>query len=238
MLRFLASIRFAVVLIAAIAVMAVLATVFPEANAYESWSFKVVVGLFFINLLLCTVKIIPKFIRTLKRTAADIQEGNPQYQQYALTKGRADDEIVVYCREEKYRTNTIERDGKKFILAKKGVASLFAPHFLHVAILIIIIGAAITTTSVSGGVMAYIGQTSPLPSKVVAAKGYAEAKLEVVDFVTDYDESGKVDNWVTTFNLYVDGEKVVVEGVTRVNFPYKYENLVIRSEERRVWRER
>ena len=74
MLKFLSSLKLAVILIAAIAVMSVLATIFPDANAFSSWSFRFVVIAFFINLGLCTVQLLPKFWKQLHRTAADVTE--------------------------------------------------------------------------------------------------------------------------------------------------------------------
>ena len=74
MLKFLSSLKLAVILIAGIAVMSVLATIFPDANAFGSWSFRLLVIAFFINLGLCTVQLLPKFFGQLKRTAQDVPE--------------------------------------------------------------------------------------------------------------------------------------------------------------------
>lgn len=72
MLKFLSSLKLAVILIAAIAAMSVLATIYPEADAFNSWSFRILVIAFFLNLSLCTMKLLPGFWKQLHRTAADV----------------------------------------------------------------------------------------------------------------------------------------------------------------------
>ncbi len=55
MLKFLSSLKLAVILIAAIAVMSILATIYPDADAFNSWSFRILMIAFFLNLSLCKI---------------------------------------------------------------------------------------------------------------------------------------------------------------------------------------
>ena len=72
MLKFLSSLKLAVILIAAIAVMSILATIYPDADAFNSWSFRILMIAFFLNLSLCTIKLLPGFRKQLQRSAGDV----------------------------------------------------------------------------------------------------------------------------------------------------------------------
>lgn len=234
MLRFLSSLKLAVLLIAGIAVMSVLATVYPDANAFTSLPFRLLVAAFFLNLLLCTAKLLPGFFRQLRRTAADLggirenvhfyENDNPHKKNHCYT-GKEED-LHRFLKKHHYRVSTWSGDGEKKILAKKGIGGLAAPHLLHVSILVVIIGALGYTFNVSGALMAYVDQEIPLPEKLRTVYG-EDSRVEVVDFVTHYDEDGAVDNWVTHFNLYLNGQLVAENAETKVNAPFQYDGLVI-----------
>lgn len=51
--------------------------------------------------------------------------------------------------------------------------------------------------------------------------------MEILDFQTVYDEAQEIDNWVTRFNLYVDGQLVAENAETKVNSPYRYGSMMI-----------
>lgn len=225
-LRFLSSMKLAVFLIAAIVVMSILATLYPDVNFYQSGSFLGVLGVFFLNLSLCTIKVLPNLKKTLQRQAKDLSDQSAGYERYVMPEGTSTKAwIETFLGERKYGVTQVEESGCYKILGKKGKVSLLAPHLLHVGILIVLGGAWLNNFGVSGGVFGYIGGSNPLPGEVREVIG--ESELEVVDFQTVYDEKGDVDNWVTTFNLYIEGEKVVENGETKVNFPYKHQDLVI-----------
>lgn len=72
MLKFISSLKLAVFLIAAIAAISVLATIFPTADAFNSWTFRLLVVAFFINLGTCTIKILPALWKQLHREASQV----------------------------------------------------------------------------------------------------------------------------------------------------------------------
>lgn len=221
MLKFLSSLKLAVILIAAIAVMSVLATIFPDADAFSSWSFRLVVIAFFINLGLCTVQLLPKFWKQLHRTAADVTEDGA-YKVYEADEAA----ITAWLRENHYGISREEQNGTVRILAQKGRLGLAAPHLLHISLLIILIGALFSTFNTEGFAMGQVGQTRPFPEELRSVYGGTSA-VEILDFQTVYDEQQAVDNWVTRFNLYIHGELVAQNVETKVNEPYRYGNLMI-----------
>lgn len=221
MLKFLSSLKLAVILIAAIAVMSVLATIFPDADAFSSWSFRLVVIAFFINLGLCTVQLLPKFWKQLHRTAADVTEDGA-YKVYEADEAA----ITAWLQENHYGISREEQNGTVRILAQKGRLGLAAPHLLHISLLIILIGALFSTFNTEGFAMGQVGQTRPFPEELRSVYGETSA-VEILDFQTVYDKQQAVDNWVTRFNLYIHGELVAQNVETKVNEPYRHGNLMI-----------
>ncbi len=221
MLKFLSSLKLAVFLIAAIAVIAVLATIFPEADAFHSWTFRILVAAFFCNLSLCTIKLLPNLLRQLRRGAADVPDAGA-YECYAADEAA----VTAWLRGKHYHLQRAEEDGRVKILARKGRAGLIAPHMLHISILVILVGALCSSFNTAGYLMGQAGQERPFPEELRSAYGDGCA-VRILDFHTEYDEQQTVDNWVTRFDLILGGETVAQNVETRVNAPYSYGNLII-----------
>ena len=220
MLKYISSLKLAVFLIAAIAAISILATIFPAADAFNSWTFRLLVAAFFINLGTCTIKLLPGLYRQLKRSAADVPE-NASYAVYDADEA----ELTAWLQSQHYKAIRTE-DGQQIkILASKGKAALCAPHVLHISILVILIGAMVSMTNTSGFVMGQVGQSRPFPEELQPY--YGDAYVEILDFQTVYDDQNAVDNWVTKFNLYIDGVPVAENAETKVNEPYAYDNMMI-----------
>ena len=221
MLKFLSSLKLAVILIAGIAVMSVLATIFPDANAFSSWSFRLLVIAFFVNLGLCTVQLLPKFWKQIHRTAADVPE-TADYKLYDADEAA----VTAWLQENHYKISRQEQNGTVKIMAQKGKAGLSAPHLLHISLLIILIGALFSTFNTEGYSMGQVGQNRPFPDELQSVYG-TDSTVEILDFQTLYDDQNAVDNWVTRFNLYIHGELVAQNVETKVNEPYRHGNLMI-----------
>lgn len=239
MLKFLSSIQLAIFLIAAIAGMSVVATMVGNDSVYTSVPFLALVAVFALNLTLCTIKMLPKLKATCLRRAEDLDGDGAGYAAYHTADGKpALAAVEGFLQQGRYHVDRTSEGMMTKILATKGKASLPAPHLLHIAILIVMAGAVMTVFSVSGGVFAYVGQSSPMNTVVREHIGDGSAAknapgdagddyIQVLDFQTIYDEQGAVDNWVTHFNMVIDGEQVVTDGVTKVNYPYKYKNMLV-----------
>lgn len=221
MLKFISSLKLAVFLIAAIAVISILATIFPSANAFQSWTFRLLVFFFFVNLGTCTVKLLPGLWKQLHRDAGHIAE-NAEYTVYEANEA----ELSAWLETQRYRISRKEENGQVKLLASKGRAGLCAPHVLHISILVILIGAMLSMTNTEGFVMGQVGQTRPFPEELQDRYG-SGSYIEILDFQTVYDEKQSVDNWVTTFDLYLDGVLVAKNAETKVNEPFSYDNMLI-----------
>lgn len=222
MLKFISSVRLAVILIAALAGLSVAATLYDLPEMYQSWPFRLIAAAFFINLLTCSVQLWPKLARQLRRGADSLVGAERYLKASSLDKGA----FFVALEKNRYRKQSYhETEDGLYILARQNVPQLFAPHILHVGLLIIIIGAFLSSFAVTGQLMLAPGESQPLPRAITERVG--DGVITVSDFSTHYDEDGAVDNWVTTFDLSLDGEEVAQDATTRVNHPYKEHGLSI-----------
>lgn len=222
MLKFISSVRLAVILIAALAGLSVAATLYDLPEMYQSWPFRLIAAAFFINLLTCSVQLWPKLARQLRRGADSLVGAERYLKASSLDKGA----FFVALEKNRYRKQSYhETEDGLYILARQNVPQLFAPHILHVGLLIIIIGAFLSSFAVTGQLMLSPGESQPLPRAITERVG--DGVITVSDFSTHYDEDGAVDNWVTTFDLSLDGEEVARDATTRVNHPYKEHGLSI-----------
>lgn len=222
MLKYLSSVRLAVILIAALAGLSVAATLYDLPEMYQSWPFRIIAAAFFVNLLTCSVGLWPKLLRTLRRDAASLAGKEAGFKESSLD---ADAFFEALAKNRYKKLSTHETASGRYILARQNVPQLFAPHILHVGILVIIVGAFLSSFAVTGQLMLSPGESQPLPRAITERVG--DGVITVSDFSTHYDEDGAVDNWVTTFDLSLDGEEVAQDATTRVNHPYKEHGLSI-----------
>lgn len=221
MLKFISSLKLAVFLIAAIAAISVLATIFPTADAFNSWTFRLLVVAFFINLGTCTIKILPALWKQLHREASQVPV-QAEYTAYDVDR----ESLIAWLKEQRYRVSDVCEGNQIKILASKGRVGLCAPHVLHISLLIILIGAMMSMSNTSGFVMGQVGQSRPFPAELVGHYG-ENSYIEILDFQTVYDDKQEVDNWVTKFNLYIDDTLVAENVETKVNEPFAFNNMLI-----------
>lgn len=152
----------------------------------------------------------------------------PDQGQY-ITYAADESAVLAWLQENHYKVSRQQEQHQVKLLAQKGKLGLCAPHLLHISMLIILIGALFTTFHTQGYVMGQVGQTRPFPDELQQAYG-SDSRVEILDFQTVYDEAQEIDNWVTRFNLYVDGQLVAENVETKVNSPYRYGSMMNLSE--------
>jgi cytochrome c biogenesis protein len=220
MLKFLSSVKLAVILIAAIVIASIYATLNPQINVYGSIVFKGLLVAFTFNLFLCTSLTAPTAFKKLTKVPLNLEK---------VFKGDAIDLDDTNCCEErlkdffekkKYKVKQEKINDKLVFLAQKGLANLIAPHLLHIGLIIVFIGAYFSSFGTQGQIMGFIGDMVDVPSEISE-----NMAIKVNDFQTLYDEQGAVDNWVTELAVFIDGKEVAV-GTTRVNHPFKYKGVV------------
>lgn len=147
MLKYLSSVRLAVILIAALAGLSVAATLYDLPEMYQSWPFRIIAAAFFVNLLTCSVGLWPKLLRTLRRDAASLAGKEAGFKESSLD---ADAFFEALAKNRYKKLSTHETASGRYILARQNVPQLFAPHILHVGILVIIVGAFLSSFAVTG----------------------------------------------------------------------------------------
>lgn len=221
MLKFISSVRLAVIIIAALTGLAVAATVYDLPEMYQSWPFRILSAAFFVNLLTCSVQLWPKLARTLRRKPESLIGSEQYFQDSTLDQTG----LFQALKELRYKTQSYENEDGLYILARQNMPAAFASHILHIGLLIIIVGAFLSSFAVTGQLMLTSGESQPLPSAIEERVG--EGVISVTDFKTDYDDSGAVENWITTFDLSLGDEKIAENVTTSVNHPYKEHGLSI-----------
>lgn len=219
MLKFLSSIRLAILLIAALAGLSVSATIYDQPEMFHSIPFLVLAGAFFVNLLTCSVKLWPGLWRLWQRSASDLVGQEGRWRNTSLNEA----DLRLRLREQRFRLDEVEAPQGRYIYAEKGRGPLLAPHVLHIGILVVMIGALLSSFAVKEQVSLRPGQTVIIPPRI-AAHTWAKT-LSVERFETLYDSQKAVDNWVSDFTLRNGKDKL--KGETKVNHPFKAQGLSI-----------
>ena len=223
-LRFLASLKLAVYIIAATAGLCVVAAIYGADDIYSSWMMRLLLAVFWLNLFCCTILHLPGVWRTLHKKCANVFSESG-FADLAETQDLKADIMLKKAEKAGLKAESASYEEGEVIFAHKGRLSLVAPHILHLAILTILIGALLTSFGVKGAVICTDNQRADLP-KAVAAKAGSDYDIYVNSFRTVYDTDGAVDNWETDLVLRLNGEEVA-QGVVSVNHPLKYKNLSI-----------
>lgn len=221
MIKLLSSIKLAVVVIAALVIASIFATMCPSVNVYKSIWFKGLLLLFTLNLLVCTFQRIPGVLEKMRKSIDAKFEMQNFEQQYAIEDvSNSEDQIRSLLRENGFKLQEVNHPNKSFFLAKKGYLNLIAPHLLHVSLIIVLLGAFMGLLGTDDRVMGLVGDQVDIPSEIAQ-----KMTIKINDFQTLYDSEGSVDNWVTDFTIFVDNNEVST-GTTRVNKPFKYDGIV------------
>lgn len=222
-LRFIASLKLAIYLLAAMAGLYAVAALRGDMNIYSSWMFRLLLAAFWLNLFTCTLTHLPGVWRLMtKKARLDMTSSGFEDLPAA---GVSRDEIAAVLKKLGFKAESLANDEGEIIFAQKAKAGLLAPQLLHIAILVILIGAFLTSLGVSGAVICTNGQKVDLPGAVAEKVGDGY-DIYVEDFRTVYDQEGAVENWVTTLQLRENGE-VVQSGTASVNHPLQYKGMSI-----------
>ena len=219
MIKFLSSIKLAIILITAIIVASIFATINPSIEVFGSTWFRSLLLFFTLNLLLCTVQGIPVMLRKLF-IKIDNRDALEEYEHEIPITDISDTETQLRKSLNGYKVQEKSTEGKQTFLASKGISSLVAPHLLHISIIIILIGAFLGTFGATGSVKFYIGQQFSVPERMVEGMS-----VRIDDFQTIYNDDDSVYNWVSDLTILVDGEEVA-SGSASVNHPFRHDGVV------------
>ena len=218
MIKFLSSIQLAIALISAMVVASIFATLYPNIEVFTSFWFRALLLLFCLNLLVCTLKSLPGVYRRLTKTPVSTNMGRAE--EIEISPSETVDFLVNFFKTKGYKVKISSDDGTKSLLAQKGILNLIAPHLLHLALIIVLIGGFLSSFGVEDQVACFVGEKAQVPARI--SEGMV---IEINDFKTVLDDEGAIDNWITDFNIYINDIKTVASGTTRVNAPLKYNGI-------------
>lgn len=211
---FLTSLKFGIILFLIIAAYSIIGTVIPQGmnmefylhqyntfgslmvlmqfdHVYSSVIFIAIVFVFIINLVGCTLKILPVQIKKMKNT-------------YVPAKGKNNENLyengmnIENIKEVLKKKNFKIIDGTDGEYAAKHRIGHLGSSITHLGIVIIIIGA------VTGNMLVEEGFVSLVPGEI---KEFEDFSLELNDFYMDFRSDGTIEQYYSELTVYEGGQK-------------------------------
>ncbi len=190
---------------------------------YQSSWFIVLLFLFALNIIVCTLTRLAPKIRKAFRPKVEIE---PKEINVLKIKGKfkknidldtSKKELENELRSRHYRLKKVEKENKTFILARKRILGWFGADVVHVGILIILAGGIISGV---GG----IRKDLTFSEGKVLDISEADFKLRLDKFETEYYPDGNVRDWKSTLTV-IEDEKPVLSKIIEVNHPLTYKGF-------------
>lgn len=228
---FLTSLKFGIILFLLIAVYSIIGTVIPQGmdiefylhqyktfgslmvflqfnNVYSSIIFIVIVFIFIINLVGCTLKILPVQFKKMKNT-------------YVPAKGKNNTNLyenwmdIDSIKEEFKKKKFKIIDTKDGSYAVKHRIGHVGSSITHLGIVVIILGAVIGNMFVQEGFISLVpGETA----------GFEDFSLKLNDFYMDLREDGSIEQYYSELTIYEGQQKLKDEKIW-VNNPLNYNGM-------------
>ena len=245
-IRFLSSVKLAIALLIILAVASIVGTLIPQGRTAEEYAVRygglssafirlqltavyhslwylALLGLFALNLLVCTLTRLSPKVRRARRPhlAAD-----PKSLAAARIKDRfkrtgpladAQADVQSGLKRAGYRVRSSVEGGRACLLGRKRTAGLFGSDIVHAGLLVII----------AGGIASGLGgfKTSiPLKEGEVAAVPKAGFEVRLDEFATEYYPDGAVKDWKSTVTVLEGGKPVLTE-IVDVNHPLAHKGF-------------
>lgn len=246
-LRFFSSVKLAIVLIIVIVVVSILGTLIPQqraaaeyadrygqlsglmmalrlTNLYRSAWYLALLGMFALNILVCTLtRLSPKLRRAFRprvETEAKALEAVRSGARFKRkgTAGEAAAAVKRILAARRYRVRETSSGGRVHLLARKRVLGLFGSDVVHLGLLVILAGGIISGVS---GVRTYLsikeGETARVPG--------ADFHLRLDRFETELYPDGSVRDWKSRLTVLEGGREVLTK-VVEVNHPLSYGGIL------------
>lgn len=230
---FLTSLKFGIILFLIIAVYSIIGTIIPQGmdvefylhqyktfgslmvflqfdHVYSSIIYIIIVFVFIINLVGCTLKILPVQLKKMKNTYVPAKGNNNTnlYENWMNIEN-----IKEVLKKKKFKISDTE-DGAYAVKHRMGH---IGSSITHLGIVIIILGAVI------GNMFVQEGFVSLVPGEKAEFKEH-RFSIELNDFYMDYREDKSIEQYYSELTIYEDGQKIKNEKVW-VNNPLNYNGI-------------
>jgi len=245
-LAFFSSLRLAILLLILLTAASVLGTLIPQGRSFEEYSarfggftslvlhlqlnrlyhstwFLVLLGLFALNIVVCTLTRLGPKVRRARSPRIEVEPKSlaalkiRDCVKLKIPAAGAKSELQKILADAGYRTRETTRGGRIHILARKRVFGLFGSDSVHVGLLIIIAGGLVSGLSgFREGLTLVKGQEGPVPR--------SEFRLRLDDFTTEYYAGGGVKAWKSTLTV-LEKTGPVLSKTIEVNHPLSYKGV-------------
>lgn len=259
LIRFFSSIKLAIVLIIVITLASILGTLIPQNRSpqeyfehygqlaglfqklqltrlYSSWWYLALLVLFTLNLLVCTLtRLSPKLKKTFtpnitleKKRILALQVNETVKKTIAPEK--LSEQILQAFKRYHYRLKIQKQENQIQFFARKKILGLFGSDFVHLGLLIIVVGGIIS------GFTSFRTHLN-LREKEVAAVPRANFSLRLDKFEMEYYPNGSIKDWKSTLTVIDDNQEKITKTI-EVNHPLSYQGfLFYQSSYGRDWQQ-
>jgi cytochrome c biogenesis protein len=246
--RFLSSVRFAILVLSFIAASCVLGTLIKQqappqeylkqfsestyailkflrlTDVFRAPWFLILVSLFVVNLVLCTLDRFGRFLKTRKDTKIPSEKAVSAMANRFVVRNRGADEVVSLFNG--YRTSAGD---DRVRLLEKGSLSRYGVYVIHSSIIIILIGSLI---GIMFGYRGFVTLNKGETKDTIVIRGEAGKavplgfKVKCDDFKVSFYPTGEPKDYVSRLQIIDDG-KSVRQAEVRVNHPLTYRGTSI-----------
>ncbi len=261
-LNFFSSVKLAITLFILLAATSIIGTVLPQGetlqfylenfgptyfkiikslqlyDTYHSWWYLSLLGLFSINLIVCTIRRLPYTMRLYKRDALDLSMDDltrrPFKKIWKLRPDKGDKELYQRIKAVfqgvggRIRMKQNVQGGDLFLI-EKGKWNYWGVYFIHVSILVIFAGAVYGTfTGFKGRIMLLEGESTNQVMKVDQAGNIQKIPLNFSircnKFRVEFYPSGAPKLFQSDLSILKDGKEVKKKSIL-VNDPLSYNGI-------------
>jgi len=211
-------------------------------DMYNSWWFMILLGLFSLNLIICSIERIPNAWRLV--TMDNLNTGLDRLAKMKISKAvtvtdspaEAAERASAHLSAKGWKVDRRDRDGALLLFAQKGGWTRFGVYIVHTSILIILIGAIIGSPRVAklignpmyafkGSIMLPEGQQSDVIYSFLDGKPVHLGFTIRCDFFNiEYYPNGMPKEFLSDLTVLEDGE-VVLKKRIEVNEPLIYRGI-------------
>ncbi len=201
-------------------------------DMYHSYWFLSLMGLFAVNLICCSIKRLPRIIKTVRNPVLVADDGlfrTFSNKEEIVTKGSVEsvrDKLVARLGKKFASPVVTEQDGKVYLFAQKGAFSRFGVYVTHSSILIIFLGAMIGNV---WGFKAYVNIVEGKAVNQVWARGGQQPipldfAVRCDNFEVTFYEGGRPKEFSSDLVVLENGREVLKKTI-EVNDPLSYKGL-------------
>ena len=201
-------------------------------DMYHSYWFLSLMGIFAVNLICCSIKRLPRIIKTVRNPVLVADDGlfrtfsNKEEIVTAGTVASVRDKLVVLLGKKFASPVVTEQDGKVYLFAQKGAYSRFGVYVTHSSILIIFLGAMIGNI---WGFKAYVNIVEGKSVNQVWARAGQQPiplgfEVRCDNFDVTFYEGGRPKEFSSELVVLENGQEVLKKTI-EVNDPLSYKGL-------------